>query len=111
MTKNKILQNAAVCAKCGDEVWSATRHDYRECKCGAIAVDGGLYYIRRVGDLTAFLDRSIYASDRAIEDLKEAVKWARETGRNDLGTALAVIRVLQKYGVVDTITLESKFVA
>lgn len=108
MGKTKILQNAANCAKCGGEVWSEHRHDYRECTCGNIAVDGGLNYIRRVGDLTAFLDRSIFADDKAIADLKAAVKWARDTERNELGTALAVIRVLQKYGVVDTITLESK---
>ena len=104
----KTIQNAAVCAKCGDEVWSAHRHDYRACTCGAIAVDGGLDYIRRVGDLAAFLDRSVFADDKAIEDLKAAVAWAKDTGRNELGTALAVIRVLQKYGAIDTVKLESK---
>ena len=99
----KLIQNAAVCSKCDDEVWSATRHDYRECKCGAIAVDGGLDYVRRVGDMSSFIDRSVYVSEEIIKDLKTSVEWARETGRNDLGTALAVIRVLQKHGVVGTI--------
>lgn len=103
MDNTKIIQNAAKCAKCGDEVWSAHRHDYRECKCGAIAVDGGLDYLRRVGELGDFLDRSVSVSEGMVKDLKGAVEWARETGRNDLGCALAVIRVLQNHGVVGAI--------
>ena len=98
-----ILQNAAVCKKCGDDVWSIHRHDYRVCHCGAIAVDGGTAYLRRVGDLDVFEDRSIVVPDEMKEELKAAVAWAKETGRNDLGTALAVIRVLQKRGVVGAV--------
>ena len=101
-----ILQNAAVCKNCGDEVWSAHRHDFRQCKCGAIAVDGGVDYIRRVGDLDAFDDRSIFAPASFKEELKAAVADSRDTGRNDYGTALAVIRVLQKNGVIGTIEVK-----
>ena len=44
---NKITRNAARCKKCGDLLESVHRHDYKECSCGAIMVDGGLDYIRR----------------------------------------------------------------
>lgn len=42
-----IIRNRAECAKCHDVIESTHRHDYRRCKCGAIAVDGGRAYIRR----------------------------------------------------------------
>ena len=102
-----ILQNAAKCKKCGDEVWSAHRHDYRQCKCGAIAVDGGLDYLRRVGSSEDFDDRCVIAPEAMKEELKAAIAWARDTGRNDLGAALAVIRVLQKNGVFKSIVVSN----
>lgn len=43
--------NAALCRMCGDLVISRHRHDFVECGCGSIAVDGGRDYSRRVGDL------------------------------------------------------------
>lgn len=42
----KITRNAARCKKCGDEIESKHRHDFRACKCGAIFVDGGKDYLR-----------------------------------------------------------------
>jgi len=98
-----ILQNAAKCNKCGDEIWSAHRHDFRQCKCESIAVDGGLAYLRRVGSSEDFDDRSIIVPESMRKELIAAVEWARETGRNEIGTALAVIRVLQKRGVFKTV--------
>lgn len=55
----KIIRNSARCKKCGEEIESRHRHDFRSCSCGAISVDGGRAYLRRVGDLTAFEDTSI----------------------------------------------------
>lgn len=55
-----IIRNAAQCLKCNDIVESVHRHDFRWCKCGAIAVDGGKEYRRRVGDLDAYKDVSEY---------------------------------------------------
>lgn len=46
-----IWINAAKCKKCGDEVRSKNRHDFRSCKCGAVSVDGGSWYARRVGNM------------------------------------------------------------
>ena len=44
-----IWINAAVCLKCKDYIRSLNVHDYRSCKCGAIAVDGGSWYCKRAG--------------------------------------------------------------
>lgn len=45
-----MLRNIAKCKKCGDIIESKSRHDFVECSCGAIFVDGGHDYIRRGGD-------------------------------------------------------------
>lgn len=46
----KILVNKVRCKKCGDIIESETRHDFVVCKCGAVAVDGGHDYLKRVGN-------------------------------------------------------------
>lgn len=42
--------NRAMCLKCGDIVESKDGHEFVRCKCGAMAVDGGKEYKRRLGD-------------------------------------------------------------
>ena len=39
--------NAARCLSCGDIILSTYRHDFQECSCGSLFVDGGLDYHRR----------------------------------------------------------------
>ena len=46
---NKIIVNKIKCKKCGDVIESTYRHDFKFCKCGAVAVDGGKDYLRRIG--------------------------------------------------------------
>ena len=43
-----IWANQAKCKKCGDVIRSKNRHDFVSCSCGAISVDGGSWYARRV---------------------------------------------------------------
>ena len=45
----KILANKIRCKKCNEIIESTYRHDFKFCKCGAVAVDGGKDYIRRGG--------------------------------------------------------------
>ena len=45
----KILVNRIKCKKCGEILESSTVHDFKSCKCGAVAVDGGHNYLRRCG--------------------------------------------------------------
>lgn len=46
----RIIRNAARCLYCHDEIESTHVHDFKWCSCGAVAVDGGMEYVRRVGD-------------------------------------------------------------
>lgn len=42
--------NRALCRHCLDVVESRYRHEFKRCKCGKMAVDGGYDYCKRVGD-------------------------------------------------------------
>ncbi len=42
--KNTTTVNAIECPDCGDVVYSRAHHDYRNCSCGGIAIDGGFEY-------------------------------------------------------------------
>jgi Zn finger protein HypA/HybF involved in hydrogenase expression len=57
----KIIENKIKCKKCGDIIESKTIHDFKRCKCGAVAVDGGHSYLRREADSKEnFEELSIY---------------------------------------------------
>lgn len=43
----KILINKIQCKHCGDIIESKSVHDYKKCKCGKVAVDGGHDYCKR----------------------------------------------------------------
>lgn len=45
-----IIRNAARCRACGTVVESTYVHDFVQCACGAIFVDGGREYLRGGGD-------------------------------------------------------------
>jgi hypothetical protein len=59
----KILRNMARCKRCGDLIESKHRHDFVRCTCGAIAVDGGTDYLRRIGVMDAFEELSEYQNE------------------------------------------------
>jgi len=61
-----IKVNAYVCPKCGDKVFSRAHHDYRNCTCGEIAVDGGFEYTR-----IAFKDVSPQSIELEIDATKK----------------------------------------
>ena len=42
----KIVKNKIRCKKCGDIIESVSVNDFKFCKCGAVAVDGGFDYLR-----------------------------------------------------------------
>lgn len=50
MKVERIVTNKVKCLLCDTEVESKHRHDFKSCKCGNIAADGGKEYIRRVGN-------------------------------------------------------------
>lgn len=57
-----LVKNAIECTVCGDVIESRHRHDFVRCNCGKVAVDGGLDYIRYIGDPSNIIDRSEYSS-------------------------------------------------
>ena len=92
-----IIQNAVICNKCDDFIFSKTRHDFVTCKCGAISVDGGQNYLRRVGDLSAATDMSWELPDELYRACAVAAQEAADTGRNAIGVANAVMRKLREH--------------
>lgn len=43
---------AIKCPKCGDTIFSRANHDYHNCTCRTVAIDGGPSYIRCCWDPT-----------------------------------------------------------
>jgi hypothetical protein len=95
-----IIQNAVSCLACGDFIVSKHRHDFVTCTCGAVSVDGGQEYLRRVGDFANAVDLSWSLSDELYRDSADAVEEARNTGRNKFGIANAVMRTLREAGKI-----------
>lgn len=70
-----IVRNSAKCLTCGDEIESRHRHDYVTCSCGALSVDGGTSYLRRVlreeGHGNGVQDTSITAPEESRSHVLE----------------------------------------
>ena len=95
----KILQNEVKCHSCGDNVWSAHRHDFKSCSCGKVAVDGGLDYLKRVfAEDASYTDLSISVDAEVLQALKDQLQWCEDTGRNQLGVICAILRTLRDSG-------------
>lgn len=57
----KIKANKAQCKLCKDIIESKTVHDFVQCLCGEIFVDGGKQYLRRgAKDLNNIIDLTEY---------------------------------------------------
>ena len=98
MSNMKILVNQIECVKCGDKPYSAHRHAFRACRCGAVSVDGGMEYLRRVGDPNDYVDLSIVISEDVFQSCIKALIWCDELGRNNLDRLCAVFRALRDEG-------------
>ena len=48
--KEEIISNKIKCKKCGDIIESKSTNDYKKCSCGAVAVDGGIDYLKRMSN-------------------------------------------------------------
>ena len=92
-----ILSNQVRCNHCGEEPWSAHRHDFVRCGCELaehqVAVDGGMDYLRRVfGMKSDYTDLSITIEDEHVDGLKDALS---DPERNELGKLCNVVRYLR----------------
>ncbi len=64
---DKIIRNRIKCKKCGDIIESKSIHDFVECRCRSIAVDGGHEYRRWVGNIKDIEDLSIVEKDNTAK--------------------------------------------
>ena len=87
-----IISNQIRCVHCGDEPWSGTRHDFRYCECKKVAVDGGMEYLRRIGNPNDYVDISIVLSDKEVKWLSDAIE---DPTKNTLGKLCNIARVLR----------------
>lgn len=63
-----IIRNAARCTRCDEVVESKHRHDFQRCSCGAVAVDGGLDYLKRCGEPDHWEDLTILEGEEDERD-------------------------------------------
>jgi hypothetical protein len=92
-----ILSNQIRCKLCGDTPWSGHVHDMRYCKCGEVAADGGMDYLRRVGNMDNWEDMSIWMENDICGDLRMAISEAMKR-KNALGILCLVARALRDAG-------------
>ena len=59
MKRMIIRKNCIRCRQCGDVIVSRSVHDFKFCKCGSCAVDGGKDYLKRIGDPNNYEELSI----------------------------------------------------
>ena len=69
MNEKKLIKNIIKCNHCGDVIESKHRHDFKFCKCGTVAIDGGLSYTRRIfkNSLNDFIDLSEWEYEEEYE--------------------------------------------
>ncbi len=96
-----ILSNQVRCAKCGDTPFSGSVHDFRSCACGAVSVDGGMHYLRRVGDFANTIDMSIVLPDLACKEAVAAANLVIGDGDDYSleGLADSIMPVLAKHNI------------
>lgn len=66
-----IIKNAVRCKLCNDEPESKYTHDFRYCKCGNVAVDGGKEYLRRVFNTLDWEEISITKEDDNFQEQRK----------------------------------------
>ena len=57
--KEEIISNKIKCKKCGDVIESKSTNDLKRCSCGAVAVDAGKEYLKRLGNEKDYEELSI----------------------------------------------------
>lgn len=73
--KEIIKKNQIRCKSCKTVISSTYRHDFKWCKCGKVAVDGGTDYLKRVGELEDIEELSVV--EKKADDLDNVVFLTR----------------------------------
>lgn len=64
-----IKINKIKCKKCGSIIESKDINDFKKCSCGAVAIDGGYEYLKRIGNINDYEELSKYVINN-IQDGK-----------------------------------------
>ena len=91
METRKIKVNKIRCKSCGDVIESEHTHDFRWCKCGSVAVDGGKSYLKRCGNIDNIEELSEYEGGIGVREfskeecrlLVHACSWAIDRLKQD----------------------------
>lgn len=92
MSKYRIVRNSVKCLRCRQEIESAHRHDFRYCRCGSVAVDGGKDYLKRCGSWEDYEETSITewmegdedsATDKLTEEAQKLGMYDPDDYTND----------------------------
>ena len=70
----KLVFNAIQCKQCHELIVSRDRHDFKWCKCGKVAIDGGLDYISLTGNREDYSDLSLTNRD-AFHIVRKFAEW------------------------------------
>ena len=60
-----VKQTGIHCPKCGEDIYSNSRHDFVSCQCGEVFVDGGFDYLRFGGTELSTIEHVTREVDRA----------------------------------------------
>ena len=71
MNVGDIWSNSVKCLNCDEIIRSKNQHDFIWCKCHNVAVDGGSWYLKRVG------------GENGYEELSEVFDDAKENRPNE----------------------------
>jgi hypothetical protein len=97
-----ILRNQIRCHKCKDEPCSTERQELVMCECGAVGVDGGIDYLKRIGDPADMKDISIHLPSGVVSDLVDAIEQVSSVPVKSRPQSLSVLckiaRTLRDYG-------------
>ena len=68
----QIILNSIRCNTCNTTIISYTHYDFNQCSCGAVCVDGGNDYLRRVG--SRYTELSV-TTDSSFEVIRKHLLW------------------------------------
>lgn len=96
-----IISNQIRCRECGDTIWSTHVHDFVTCKCGLVGADGGMDYLKRMGEKSDYEDMSIVIDDKFATLLPSALFGRWEKGDDPAAFYSLTRTVFEKNGYPD----------
>ena len=74
-----IVVNRIKCNNCEDIIQSIHRHDFKMCSCESVGVDGGVSYLRRIGQ--DYTEMSLQHTDN-FEEIRQHIHWGKNYNKD-----------------------------